>query len=68
MVVSNAVFGIGGITTALFPDVSSRTAFTRTTEYVEIMQLIESLQQNAEAVTASGKFSVRIPRSLHAAL
>ena len=66
--VYNAVFGIGGASTALFPDQSSRTAFSKTPEFADISALIESLQEKSESASASGKLLVRIPRSLHVAL
>lgn len=72
----NAMFGIGGKCTELFPDQSARTAFTKTAEYTEITQLVHDLAQQDDrqsdvadhASRASGKLNIRLPRSIHAAL
>jgi hypothetical protein len=72
--VSNAVFGLGGKATELFPTESERTAFCRTQEYRQILALMDTLPQPpvkgvAEMVaSANGAISVRLPRSVHAAL
>ncbi len=67
--IHNTVFGIGGLSTKLFPTEAERVAFTRSDEYAEIMKLLdEAPDQNARRPEVSGKFLVRIPKSLHAAL
>lgn len=72
----NALFGIGGRLVELFPAESDRTAFARTGEYTEIMELIEGLRGErgdpapiSELVSrANGVINVRLPRTIHAAL
>jgi len=69
----NALFGLGGKATELLTD-SERTAFTRTTEYRRILALLDSLPPPAVKefgellASANGAISVRVPRSVHAAL
>jgi predicted HicB family RNase H-like nuclease len=70
---SNAVFGIGGKFTELFPTQGERVQFTKTEEYVKIQELIGSLPAPTKSVdedvaNANGTMIVRGPRSLHAAL
>ncbi len=67
---SNAIFGIGGKFGELFPTQSERVEFTKTPEYREIQELIRQLQEDGgpALIDASGKFLLRVPKSLHAAL
>jgi hypothetical protein len=71
---SNALFGLGGKATELFATESERTAFCRTEEYREILALMDTLPHPqvkgfVEMVSsANGSISVRLPRSVHAAL
>jgi hypothetical protein len=70
----NALFGIAGKATELFPTESERTAFTRTAECKQIYAFLDELPQppvkefNELVATANGAISVRLPRSVHAAL
>ena len=62
-----------GIISKAYPVGSERTAFMKSPEYKAIRQLIDEVRQRtgfAEGMTPkkSGKFVVRLPRSLHAAL
>jgi hypothetical protein len=68
---NNAIYGPGGPLTRLFPTKSDRTAFAKSAERKQIDDLIDSLPDppvRAEPKEFSGKFNVRIPKSLHAAL
>ena len=71
---SNALYGPGGKATELFPTEAERTAFCRTEEYKRILALMDTLPQPqvkgfVEMVaSANGAISVRLPRSVHAAL
>lgn len=71
----NAVFGMGGKISELFPDQASRTRFVRTDEYQAITKLVDDLMGGddetpmAELLArANGKLLVRVPRAVHAAL
>jgi hypothetical protein len=70
----NAIFGIGGKATELFTTESERTAFSRTKECKRIFAMMDELPQPAVKefgellATANGAISVRLPRSVHAAL
>jgi hypothetical protein len=72
----NAVFGIGGKLCDLFPSQAERTAFLKTPEAGQIRELIDGLRQtggdppevSVDLSRANGNISVRMPRSLHAAL
>jgi hypothetical protein len=70
----NALFGLGGKAMALFPTEADRTALSRTPEYKKVLALMDALPSPAvkgfaELVgTANGAISVRLPRSVHAAL
>lgn len=68
--VQNAIFGVDGASQKLFPDAKSRAAFTETSEYAELQQLLAEHLKAAPPPTpgASGKTLVRMPLSLHAAL
>jgi hypothetical protein len=71
---SNALFGLGGKATEVFATDSERTAFCRTEEYKQILALLDTLPRPqvkgfVEMVaSANGAISVRLPRSVHAAL
>src|ERR671938_3988 len=70
----NALFGLGGKATELLTTESERTAFTRTAECKRIFALLDTLppppvKEFGELLaTAHGAISVRLPRSVHAAL
>jgi predicted HicB family RNase H-like nuclease len=71
----NALFGIGGKCTELFPTEADRVAFAKTGEYREVQQLLEQVRDRTGdaaigtlAANANGTVIVRMPRSLHAAL
>lgn len=70
----NAVFGMGGKAMELFPTESERAAFIRTPECRRLIALLDSMppppvKDFAEMLaTANGAISVRLPRSVHAAL
>lgn len=69
-----ALFGVGGKATELFPTEAERSAFLRTAEYKRINALMNTLphpkkDEIKELVSsAHGAISVRLPRSVHAAL
>jgi HicB family len=71
---SNALFGPGGKATELFEKETERTAFTRTEEYKQVLALLDTLPQPQihgfvdMVASANGAISVRLPRSIHAAL
>ena len=70
----NAIYGVGGPFARLFPEVSDRTAFANSEEHKAITALIESLpdpdglSEDREPALSAGKFLLRMPVSLHAAL
>ena len=70
----NALFGIGGKATELLTTEAERTAFSQTAECKEIFALLDALhaprtKEFGELLaTANGAISVRLPRSVHAAL
>lgn len=70
----NALFGIGGKATELFANEAERTAFSRTEQYKQILALMDSLptpptKEFGELLaSANGAISVRLPRTVHAAL
>jgi hypothetical protein len=70
----NALFGLGGKATELFTTESERTAFAQTKECKRIFALLDNLPSPAVKdfgellATANGAISVRLPRSVHAAL
>jgi predicted HicB family RNase H-like nuclease len=73
----NRIFGVGGLAGQLFPTQPERTEFAKTKAFQEIQSLMDDEYDEepdpkhrvAEAMPrASGKFNLRIPRSLHAAL
>src|SRR5436853_6915979 len=68
---NNAVYGPGGPFARLFPSTADRAAFAKTAESQQIDELIDSLPDppvGPQRREYSGKFNVRIPKSLHAAL
>ena len=71
---SNALFGLGGKATEAFPTERERTAFCKTEEYKRVLALMDRLpappvKEFVElAASANGAISVRLPRSVHAAL
>jgi hypothetical protein len=68
---NNAVYGPGGPFARLFPRPSDRIAFAKTSESRQIDQLIDRLPEppvGPQRREYSGKFNVRLPKSLHAAL
>src|SRR5947209_17254810 len=69
----NALFGITGRLTELFATRAERERFATTREHAEIMAILERLQAGEEAEPepppdARGRFVLRLPKSLHAAL
>ena len=71
MQANNAVYGPGGPFARLFPSARDRAAFAKTKESRQIDQVIDSLPEppvDQERREYSGKFNVRVPKSLHAAL
>ncbi len=68
---NNAIYGPGGRFVKLFPTKTDRRAFARTEASREIDALIDSLPEPDMLPSRqeySGKFVVRVPKSLHAAL
>lgn len=69
-----AVFGVGGKATEVFANEAERAAFLKTPEYKRLLALIERLPRPAQkdvrelVSSANGAISVRLPRSVHAAL
>ena len=71
---SNAIFDpLDGLIVRFFPDASERSAFRKTNVYDALHALVEQKVQETGMIEGStprksGKFVVRLPRSLHAAL
>jgi len=68
---NNAVYGPGGPFARLFPSARDRAAFAKTEESRQLDQLIDGLPEppvGPQRREYSGKFNVRVPKSLHAAL
>ena len=68
---NNAIYGPGGPFVRLFPTKADRTSFASGEERRQIDELIDSLPDppvGPQRREYSGKFNVRIPKSLHAAL
>jgi hypothetical protein len=69
-----SLFGVDGKATELFPTEVDRSAFLRSAEYKRILALLDTLpapkkNEIRELVSsANGAISVRLPRSVHAAL
>jgi predicted HicB family RNase H-like nuclease len=75
--VSNALFGPGGKLTQLCPTEADRAALAKTSGFREILQTIEEARDDSgdprgaignRMSSASGTTTLRIPKSLHAAL
>lgn len=67
----NAMFGVGGEFSRLFKTPEERTEFSKTPEYAQIWAIINQLRDNSGEPPIeefSGKMSLRLPKSLHAAL
>jgi predicted HicB family RNase H-like nuclease len=68
---NNSIYGPGGRFVTLFPTKSDRMAFARTAESRQLDELIDNLPEpdvRSSREEYSGKFVVRVPKSLHAAL
>lgn len=68
---NNAVYGPGGPFVRLFPTAKDRAAFAKTGESRQLDELIDGLPEppvGSQRWEYSGKFNVRLPKSLHAAL
>jgi hypothetical protein len=68
---NNAIYGPGGPFTRLFPSAGERLAFGKTAESRQIDELLDGLPEPAvgpQRREYSGKFNVRIHKSLHASL
>ena len=68
---NNSIYGPGGRFVTLFPTKADRVAFARTEESRKLDELIDSLPEpdvRSSREEYSGKFVVRVPKSLHAAL
>ncbi|MHB1034757.1 MAG: toxin-antitoxin system HicB family antitoxin [Pirellulales bacterium] len=71
---SNALFDpIEGLVAKHFPDAASRTTFRKTDAYESLHKLVEEKMRETGVVAGSeprksGRFVVRLPKSLHAAL
>ena len=68
---NNAIYGPGGPFVRLFQTKADRAAFARVEDRRQIDELIDSLPDppvGPQRREYSGKFNVRIPKSLHAAL
>lgn len=71
---SNALFDpVDGLVAKQFRDAAERAAFRKTDAYQELHDLVERKMRETGVVTGatprkSGRFVVRLPRSLHAAL
>ena len=68
---NNSIYGPGGRFVKLFPTQTDRVAFARTEESRKIDELIDSFPEpdvRSSREEYSGKFVVRVPKSLHAAL
>jgi HicB family len=68
---NNAIYGPGGPFVRLFPTAKDRAAFAKTKESRQIDRLIDILPEppvSPQRREYSGKFNIRVPKSLHAAL
>jgi hypothetical protein len=71
---SNTLFGPGGKATLAFPTEAERTAFCKTAEYRRLLAVMDRLPWPTVkefidlTASANGAISVRLPRSVHAAL
>jgi hypothetical protein len=70
----NALFAPDGKATLAFPTEADRTAFSKTDEYKRLLALLDRLPAPPVkefvdmTASANGAISVRLPRSVHAAL
>jgi hypothetical protein len=68
---NNAIYGPAGPCARLFPSRKERAAFAETEESRHIDEIIDGLPEPPVGVQRreySGRFNVRIPKTLHAAL
>ena len=71
---SNALFDpLDGLVTERFPDAADRAAFRKTEMYAKLHKLVEQKMEQTGVVAGSepkksGRFVVRLPKTLHAAL
>lgn len=65
---NRALFSPDGLATILFPTKKDRDQLVASKEYATIESILETLEIYEKEDDASGKFVVRIPKSLHAAL
>jgi predicted HicB family RNase H-like nuclease len=68
---NNSIYGPGGRFVTLFPTKTDRMAFARTAASRKLDELIDHLPEpdvRSSREEYSGKFVVRVPKSLHAAL
>src|ERR1700730_4187162 len=68
---NNAVYGPGGPFARLFASAADRASFAKTGESQQIDDLIDGLPEppiGPQRREFSGKFNLRLPKSLHAAL
>ncbi len=68
---NNAIYGLGGPFVRLFSNAKDRVAFAKTKESRQIDWFIDSLPEppvGPQRREYSGKFNVRVPKSLHASL
>jgi hypothetical protein len=68
---NNVIYGPGGAYARLFATNKERAAFAKTDESRQIDELVDSLPEppvTPQRREYSGKFNVRLPKSLHAAL
>ena len=65
--IHNAVFA-PGVTTGAYPTRELRERFIASPQYARIMSLADEARRRGAAGLPSGKFLVRLPKSLHASL
>jgi predicted HicB family RNase H-like nuclease len=68
---NNAIYGPRGPFARLFPNAKDRVASAKTKESRQVDRLIDSLPEppvGPQRREYSGRFNVRVPKSLHAAL
>jgi len=68
---NNAIYGPRGPFVRLFPNANDRLAFAKTKESRQVDRLLDNLPEpptGPQQREYSGKFNVRVPKSLHAAL
>jgi hypothetical protein len=71
--IHNALFGVDGKCTELFPSAQDRAAFVKSRQFTRIGEMLNALprppvQKGKTIDDVSGRILVRVPRSLHAAL